>query len=584
MNQQQGSQARKQARSCIAEGDLPQALQHLALALAANPNDEESLAILDAVAEHAPAAVELVEPANSMDFPVAAVRAHLLQRDGQYTEAVALLLAVIQLRPDVPFATWLHRWHSGGNPLLELSTNDVRKIASGIAEVLRQHPSVPAASEHQLTFECLLELVDGLRELSASRSKLALLASSLLRRVDEHRRAQRVAQETYEQEPTAGAAMLIALASRQLGQFATAIEWLECALEFDPGDTGYLLELADCHIDDGDFSAAATCYASVLDKEPEHTWARPASMYALWLTGDADQKYRLAQLAEQSEAAANILRRAESKPFQNNLPLPKDPAASAIFDVLEQLDAAERAGDSSARSGELQIRFEFPEAPSLLLALQLALGQHHRGVDISAEAASIQDRDPRKAKAPGATMLWSFRGARGLPTLPPADPATMAIVQTIARHPYRLKSWRQHIAERFAREETPPTAQQLMSTMVHPLAPASPRASLVWLQHVQMAAALCLLETDAVDDLVSLALGATDWCTNAAIVALAAGARERPELRAKVHAVFNALDAHIPKEGFCCYAYPLVVCWPWFDDSKARELWRRRRRLELRPN
>ena len=386
------------AHDAIATGQLSLAATHIAAALSKDPFDETALAMLEALADCAPSPLSLVAMEGDVDYARAAVHAYVLQHRGDIGIALPLLVQVAQARPDVPFMGWVPRWLRKSGVLQQIDDQAVDAIAAHTASLLRSESQVPLPPEHYATFEGLLELVNQLRELSSKRRKLALLVSSILRRLQQHQSARRVARETYRVDPSGGAAVLVALASRQLGEFGEAVQWLRTALGHEPDDDAIRLDLADTLVDDGSFQAAADIYAVVLENAPNHSWAEPARMYALWLNGDDEQHAQLTDLAERSEAAASILRRVDEEPYRRDLPVPADPAAAAVKDAIEHMHMQPRRGGSSDNPGTLHMTAEHPEAPSITLALALAMSvlrEHTRIVVDNAATPSPHPTHPK---------------------------------------------------------------------------------------------------------------------------------------------------------------------------------------------
>ena len=74
---------------------------------------------------------------------------------------------------------------------------------------------------------------------------------------------------------------------------------------FDPNDLAARLDIGDLSIEVGDFDAALVAYAEVLEREPEHDWALPSTVYLLWRQeGDTEARAHLGDLAASGGAGS----------------------------------------------------------------------------------------------------------------------------------------------------------------------------------------------------------------------------------------------------------------------------------------
>jgi hypothetical protein len=152
----------------------------------------------------------------------------------------------------------------------------------------------------------------------------------------------------------------------------------------------------------------------------------------------------------------------------------------------------------------------------------------------------------------------------------------------IAEEPFHLEFWEPK-AKQAAAELGPQAMQALLGVMVHPPRPPdSDWRVLVWVQRVQVAAALVIADLDTGWEgsprkraLYSLLYGPVDWSVDAAIIALGTLARRDPAIRPEVEQAFGWLQGQIPKEGFTCFEYPLVSTWialGGHDEARLAEL------------
>jgi hypothetical protein len=102
----------------------------------------------------------------------------------------------------------------------------------------------------------------------------------------------------------------------------------------------------------------------------------------------------------------------------------------------------------------------------------------------------------------------------------------------------------------------------LLGVMAHPPAAPAGWRNWDWTARVQFAAALVLAGTgpEALDVLTDLANGPLDWTTAAAVVALTAVARSRPEFAPRVRQLFTDLYRDLPRPGADYYENIILNC------------------------
>ena len=108
----------------------------------------------------------------------------------------------------------------------------------------------------------------------------------------------------------------------------------------------------------------------------------------------------------------------------------------------------------------------------------------------------------------------------------------------------------------------------LLATMVHPPPPPPGAPQWVWIQRVQIAAALILANTDkpieAIGPLSQALFGPVDWSVDAAAIALGLLAETHPDDADVCRAVDQAFAVRFqatPERGYTCYLHPLVCAW-----------------------
>src|SRR5690349_1947549 len=99
------------AERALSEGDAQHAAHHVAAALGAQPQRTECHAAVRALmAAGGDDPLALAPLGRSVYFGTVALRARMLHAQGDTGQAIGLTLALIPVRPDLPFYEWLTEW------------------------------------------------------------------------------------------------------------------------------------------------------------------------------------------------------------------------------------------------------------------------------------------------------------------------------------------------------------------------------------------------------------------------------------------------------------------------------------------
>jgi tetratricopeptide (TPR) repeat protein len=200
--------------------------------------------------------------------------------------------------------------------------------------------------------------------------------------------------------------------------------------------------------------------------------------------------------------------------------------------------------------------------------------------------ARVQKPDPRLPRGRVDYLLWNYEGTRPRVAVAPPAPAVAQDVAELAMQPYRLEVWWGH-ARRLARQFGPERVDDLLATMVYPPGAGRTDKPAVWVFRVQVAAALVLAHLDSGWEgsvrrkaLLALANGPMDWTVDAALVALAALARDEEDAAAEISSLFRDLRKGVAADGTITYYPALLWCalrLPDVEEDEHEEL-----RTELR--
>ena len=547
------------AELAFEDGDLPLAAERIGRALAADPTRAVWLAILNRIVARAADPLTLVPTEGGLTPASAAVRAHILATLGRQAEAIPLLIRAAYALPDAPYLdAWAVPWLVQPGVAEGL---DLDAIGTAIAPAFDRGPGDPPTPIGPSGFAAFHRILEAIRARNLTNARLLGLDSAILRRLDRPSEALERASEAYDREPSAHAAVALAMAHRRLGDVEAALRRFREAADLAPDRIEPWLDMADLLLERGRAPEALAMYREATRRDPEHPWARPSTSYLRYLLeGDEAGKDELLELAD--APGADVRTRdlaARVAPYAGHLPRPTDPTVT----LLDQIAGAILQDRSRVPTGRIPVSLKYLEAPSARLAfdLQMAALEHDLRLDYAVD--TIQEPDPRTTLGPVQFRTWEFDGTDPRPALPEPDPAVLEAVGRLAGQLFRLGTWWE-AAGPIADEIGPGHVRDLLAAMVHPPAFPGRAAAWAWLQHVQVASALILArlglgpDASAAQALIDLVLGPTDWTTVAAIIALAALAGEDPEAAEVIDQLFlHRLDAR-PRDGLPCYEHALI--------------------------
>jgi len=552
------------ARNALQSGDFKRSVYHLGLALASDPARDEWLALLDQwIAVVGPRALDLVPlndeqyfatlqasqrlmsmgntPTHRMEVtPVVgknyhakvAVHAYILASQGRIKEAVALLLQLFQVKPEIPYVLWLSRWQDQPGFADALEPEQVVPIA---AQLMKKYPGAYVFSErgraemsHYLPLlrETLTALSD--EQTSESFFSIALVYAMALRKAGSFEEAARIARAL----PATSYQALVALAMAEgaLGNLDASIAAYQQALTLQPNDVAVRNDLGTLLLTQGKLVEALAFYeeSTQLDPSDPYQDAFAHIAYLKYLQAPPSEAWleRLKTLAQRQGMASRLLYFLQA-PYIGKLPFPGE----ALINLMCNIKAKSAAGELKLKAGStIDIGLSSIEAPSARLAARLMLDA--RGVSFRLGVAEALSPDPRQPLRPVEYQLWRYEGMDPTPAVPPPDPAITGSIAALAQTPYALDRW--HAPARALGQRLGQTAlMSLLGVMVYP--PATPAGwdEWDWVISIQLASALTIASIDAGWEgsrrkaaLNSLIYGPMDWSGAAALIAMAALARQ----------------------------------------------------------
>jgi len=548
------------ARKALLAGDHAHAAKHIAGALSTDPLRRDWLLCLDQIVADAAEPADLIPQTRGMWFGEAAVRARILWICGKKDEALGLIVQVAGVAPEARYLAWAAEWaaHRASQIDLEFALRLAHTLAGFLAALIKL--PIPLPADHPIR-ESTSDALEFLDELARAHPAPAIwgLRSQLLRRLGRFDDAIAAASDARESAPSRNSEVHLALALRDGGRPAEALDAYRRALVHEPGDASVHLDMGDLLLDQRRWDEAAAHYREARALDPGNEWAEPSLLYAGLRAGSLEGRARLEKLAPRNPRAAWALRELEPKmPYINWLPRPDDAIVNGVRAML-----AKSPPNPIVRSASSSL-----EAPSAILAARVA-----QGAPFEIEFSSIPEPDARRPSRPVQWLLWRYEGNTAIPNLPPPPSPVLSEVETLANTAFRIAEWISGGPPRAAIEE-------LLGSMVHPPPPPSRSGAPEWIFRAQIASA-CLVARADWRVLLDVLAGPMDWTVGAAAIVLAQVAQR--ESTEEIGAAFEARLRSAPRNGYCPYLHPLVCAWlrlPGLADAQREKLERWKRSLE----
>jgi tetratricopeptide (TPR) repeat protein len=556
------------ARSALAQNDLEHAIHHIGCALSADPGNHGWLGVLNEIITRSPDAMALTEIGNEASFSDAAVRAYVLAGRHQWEDALGLICQVAETRPDCGYLMWPMWWLQQG-AAQQLSFESL--VSNVLVPCIKLASGCPAPMDAEdprhKNVQCAAHIVYAIRQVNPS-DPFPYFASALIgRRLGTLDDALANAQHALQLDPSWRNCIGVANVLRDMGRIDEAIAKFREALTYDPEDVSALLDMGDTLIGAERLQEAQGVYNEVLAKEAEHPWATASLHYVNYkLTGDESARSELLRLrAAGNNRAAELGDEIDPPvPYVTWLPRGADATCNAMRHTFEQMynNPAEYHGST------YELALNYLESPSVFAAFRLQMEMWGPQVTVKLDVENIQQPDPRQPKTQVDFQLWNYEGVMPVPNMNPPDRRVAHAIFELAEQDFHLESWVPQ-AKRIASQLQPDDLWHLLGAMVHPPRPPdSDWRVLIWVQRVQVAAALIIAFIDQGWEgsrrkraLYSLLYGPTDWSVDAAIIALGVLAREDANIRGEVLQAFAWLQTQIPQQGFTCFEYPLCSTW-----------------------
>jgi hypothetical protein len=340
-------------------------------------------------------------------------------------------------------------------------------------------------------------------------------------------------------------------------------EWFAASeeiLRVAPDDVPARLDLGDCLWEEQNkLAEAEKWYADAVRIEPENAWAKPSLLAVRYLLTNEprwrDELEAYAGTRSGDQRAEVCLGRVT--PFFADFVYPADGSINTLTDLAGQIEAVRAGGNTNPLT--IEATTTGLDVPSCRRSIDRQLEVW--GVALKRELLGTQTPDPREPRVPVRYRLWTYDGTTPQPAVPPPTPEVSATVAELAGVRYDLGTWIGYAAQIGGRLGAG-NVEALLGVMAHPPDPPAGWRVWNWTARVQVAAALVLAGTgpEALDVLTDLANGPLDWPTAAAVVALTAVARSRPDLSPRVRHLFTELYRDLPRPGADYYENVILNC------------------------
>jgi tetratricopeptide (TPR) repeat protein len=558
------------ARRALEQENLSGAARHVAAALGEDPNRSEVLTLLDEILAATDDPMELVPdddlPSTSGQV---ALHAYILAEQGRVPEAVDKLLGVIGERPDVLYIDWVLGWLQRPEAAGRL---DLGRLTNFVGSLVEEYPALTAPhSGGRDTLARMPLFIQLVRRSQPADSTFLVAGIALLRRMGNLDEALKLAREAYALQPGLDTAVALAATYANRDELDQALQTFRDALVHEPGDISVQLHMADLLVHRDRLKEAREIYAEVLEREENQEVAQPSYCFLRFIAGDGEEwRDKLLALADEQPDNERAQRLAQQvTPYLGFLPDPPDVTARI----------RKPTGD---RGGPTMLLTSI-EAPSNYLAFDWL-----RKIDVRLE--QVPEPDPRQPRCRVDHVLWRYEEEdRPRVVIAPPDADVAHAVAELASQPYRLDVWWGQ-ARRLASRLGESKLEDLLGTMVYPPGITRVERPVPWVFRLQVAAALVIAHLDdgwqeslRRSALLSLANGPMDWTVDAALVALAALAREEEDAAPEIARLFRELRKGVPADGTICYYPALLWCSlraPGLEEDERVELRQRLRKWQ----
>ncbi|MFC9689767.1 tetratricopeptide repeat protein [Kribbella sp. NPDC056951] len=525
------------ARLALDDNELSHAADHVASALGAFPTLPEAHEVLGMLVSRPDGGPELWPLDGELYVGTAVARAHALAYQGQYAEALELLVSAQGHEPAMRWAD--APWVLDPATPARIEPGD---LVSVFARLFRVMPEL-RQDDVRAAFTPYLALARNMTAAHPESSWLWWAASIYLRRSGEYVEAAAAAERSAQLEPSDRADIALGYALREQGRTDEALAALQHGLTFDPKNLSLYADIAGLLGTAGRLDEAIEWTDRALAIEPGHDCSlveRHGLRYRR--DGDVNELVAIADLRRSAEPDSHEAQHADAEltdrsrqTWLGGIAIPTE----AVINVLGQFLENHSPGDERP---QLSLAVSSIEPPSALLSVEKVAP----GSDVTFN--EILTPDPRQpAVLDGRPMrqievaVWSYDGTTARPAVaPPSEAGAQAVA--------RVADWEWlHLPAAYDRAVllADTSLDDLLGVLVHPVLPPSDDLAIwpMWIRQLQTWACLGIAHhrtDEAWPDstrrkvLADLAYGPEDWVTESATLALIATAWADPATREDV--------------------------------------------------
>ncbi|WP_067508042.1 tetratricopeptide repeat protein [Actinoplanes sp. TFC3] len=252
----------EQAREALERGEMHQAADHLAGAIAHAPTDPATHELLGRLAERTGGALELFPIEQHAFVGTVVARAHLLAAAGRPEDGLPLLVAASGHTPDVEWAgvPWVRDPELAARVEPGLLAHIVMQLCTAIGD--------PAPESGRAALQPYLTLVRHAVDAHAEHAMLLGAASALARRLEEPAQAVDWALRGARLRPSKLAEIWLGYAYRSAGRIPECLAALRRAVMYDPDDLSLYADIAGTLADADRLEDALNWIDRALSKDP----------------------------------------------------------------------------------------------------------------------------------------------------------------------------------------------------------------------------------------------------------------------------------------------------------------------------
>jgi len=534
-------------RADIAGGHLAEASRHVAWALALAPDHEQVYAVLEefaaAVGSNAAAREYFKGSGGNVPGQNAAAIITLIAAEGDFSTAVQLLGSLVAIEPARPWAA--APWFT---PQLAQAV-PARAVAKAVNPIF-DAVGYPEDSGVRAALLPWLAVIRGAAARPDAAADVLRVLSGAARRLEAAAEAVAWCEKAVALDRKAGVTasnslVMLGLAQRDAGEPARAAKSWEAALKLAPNNVALLLDLSDLAFAQKDYATSLRWAERASAIERGSAKVRGAVLSAKvrasgisaehGMLRDADSMAELFGLAladrDNGYLRTLITRTSAGLVWLNVVPPPTEALAASIGEEA-------RRGDVIRINNLSMMVLEPPSAVH---------GVRMRHPEVQIEVGEVPEPDLRRAlQTEYGPAVWSYRGTRAEPAVPPPSAHAVALVYEVA-----AGVWADPLA---AYERAAPlgalSAEDLLGLLAHVPAPGEVGnsldkvAGLYWNRVVQAWVCIGILHHRALEEawptsarrglLLRLLHGPEDWTVDAAAFALCLAAWIQPQHNAAI--------------------------------------------------